>query len=165
MPTEPRTEAGATDRAWPVLPQVYAANCRTAEWAVPDRPTTVFCLSRTLPGPDVYDRARAPLSGVLHRPFTYWESADPVTLLDRLVQEISDCATREQTVVHCTLGLDRTGVVALALLLRDASGLGDALRRYQARGVRLPREDAMDVLTRYAHGEPWTARKEAGHAH
>ncbi|MGW1892192.1 tyrosine-protein phosphatase [Streptomyces sp. NPDC002004] len=165
MPTEPLAGTSAADRAWSVLPNVLVASSRAEAWTLPAGPTTVVCLSRTLPGADVYGRSGTPLHRVLHRPFTYWESEAPVTLLDDLVREISDRAARERTLVHCTLGLDRTGVVALALLLGRTGTLDEALRRYRARGVRLPREDAMDVLTSYAHRTPRTGNEGTGHAH
>lgn len=164
MSTEPHTDRVAL-RAWPVVSNVYVAGRDPASWALPDRPTTVFCLSRSLPEPGLYARAGLLPRRVRHRPFTYWESETPVTLLDDLVGEISRCASREQTLVHCTLGLDRTGVVALALLLRSSPSLSDALHRYRPRGVRLPRQDALDVLTRYAEHKHRTEPEEAGHAH
>ncbi|MFE7974558.1 tyrosine-protein phosphatase [Streptomyces shenzhenensis] len=165
MSTEPLADPGAPHRAWPVVSNVYVAGRHPASWALPARPTTVFCLSRSLLEPELYDRAGLSPRRVLHRPFTYWESEAPVTLLDDLVREISRHASREQTLVHCTLGLDRTGVVALALLLKRVPTLGDALHRYRARGVRLPRRDALDVLTRYAEHKHRTEPEEAGRAH
>ncbi|MFJ3234650.1 tyrosine-protein phosphatase [Streptomyces sp. NPDC086787] len=165
MPTESLAGTSTADRAWPVLPNVLVAGVRTESWELPPGPTTVVCLSRTLPDADVYDRAGTPPRKLLHRPFTYWESEAPVTLLGDLVREISGLAARERTLVHCTLGLDRTGVVALALLLGRTGTLDEALRRYRARGVRLPRQDAMDVLTSYAHHTPRTTNEGTGHAH
>ncbi|WP_406841532.1 tyrosine-protein phosphatase (plasmid) [Streptomyces sp. AHU1] len=156
MPTESLAGTSTADRAWPVLPNLLVAGARTEAWELPPGPITVVSLSRTPLDADVYARAATPPLRVLHRPFTYWESKAPVTLLDSLVQEISVLAARERTLVHCTLGLDRTGVVALALLLRHTGTLNEALRRYRARGVRLPRQDAMDVLTSYAHRAPTT---------
>ncbi|MGW3957414.1 protein-tyrosine phosphatase family protein [Streptomyces sp. NPDC004752] len=165
MSTELRADPAAPHRAWPVVPNVYVAGRACASWALPARPTTVFCLSRSLPEPELYDRAGLSPGRVLHRPFTYWESGAPVALLDDLVREISRRASGEQTLVHCTLGLDRTGVVALALLMRRVRTLDEAFERYRARGVRLPRQDALDVLIRYVADHHRTEPEEAGHAY
>ncbi|NJQ01083.1 hypothetical protein [Streptomyces zingiberis] len=165
MSTDPHGDPCTPDRAWPVVPGIYVAGRDSASWVLPARPTTVFCLSRTLPGPELYERAGLSPDRVLHRPFTYWESEAPVALLDDLVGEISLQTGPAQTLIHCTLGLDRTGVVALALLLRHFRTLDEAFARYQARGVRLPRHDALNVLTRYAEHHHRTESEEAGHAH
>ncbi|MGW2376306.1 MULTISPECIES: tyrosine-protein phosphatase [Kitasatospora] len=147
-PVWPADTSGDADRAWRVLPGIFAAGVRADAWDLPDRPTEVVCLSRTVP--KVYDRSTRKIVRVHHRPFTYWESADPAGLLGELVEEIRDLAPGRQLILHCTLGLDRTGVVALALLVRQGLTVDQAVAAYRTRRVRLPALDALDVFLSYA---------------
>nr|WP_255519057.1 tyrosine-protein phosphatase [Kitasatospora sp. SID7827] len=57
--------------------------------------------------------------------------------------------SRRPLLAHCLLGLDRAGLLALAILTASGDTPAQALTRYAERGVRLPDGQAMDLLTRY----------------
>lgn len=136
-------------RAWPVSPQLYLAGADTQEWDLGVPQVTVVCLRRRIPCLADY----GPIGGhviVLHRPFPYWELPDPLEVLECLAAEVSALAHRGVTVVHCALGLDRTAVVGLAVLILTGLDFDTAYARYALRGVRPPRADALALVAAFA---------------
>ncbi|MFE5868793.1 tyrosine-protein phosphatase [Streptomyces roseifaciens] len=137
--------------AWPVIAgKAFVAGAQVSQWALPCFPSAVVCLRRRPPQAADYPAEWRGLT-VWHLPLTYWQDgpvADPVARLRTVVEAV--CRSGKPVVVHCALGLDRAGIVALALLLSSGLPLPQALQRYRMRGVRLPDNEAMCVLRQFA---------------
>jgi len=138
----------STAAAWPLRPGLYVAGGCPEDWDLPQRPGTVVSLRRRAPHLPDYGALRPPV--LLHRPWPYWQLPDPVGVLHDLVAEIEPAAEAGVVVAHCALGLDRAPVAVMAVLLHAGRTWPQVLAGYEQRGVRLPRSDALDVLSAYA---------------
>jgi len=154
MSSEPQEGSGP---AWPVLDGVFVAGARAQTWALACPPATVLCLRRRRPQLSDYPARWQQDLVLLHWPLTYWQTDQPVQRLHTTVELVA--ALPKPLVAHCALGLDRAGMVALAVLVNSGLPLSQALDRYRCRGVRLPEDAAMAVLTQFAHpqaeGRTW----------
>ncbi|MFG2697209.1 tyrosine-protein phosphatase [Kitasatospora sp. NPDC048407] len=144
------TPAGSEPaRPWQVLPGFHISSAATAR-TLPEQPATVLCLRRRPPQPGDYPAtwAAPPATDIRHLPLPYWDE----TALPRLHQAVHTVQHSPHPVLaHCLLGLDRAGLLALAVLIARGDTPDQALARYTDRGVRLPDGQAMNLLTRYAH--------------
>lgn len=95
---------------------------------------------------------------VLHRPFAYWDDDVPVETFAKIIEDTAELASDPaRTLIHCRLGLDRCGIVAIAILMRLLGcSLSQAIKHYaEIRHARLPRPDALIFLWTYtASSEP-----------
>jgi hypothetical protein len=127
-----------------VLPNLYVGPFPESSTIIPADVHVVLNLSR---------ESTPPPAGVVscHMPFCYWELDEPIYLLCKLCNLIQKWQTLKKCVlVHCRLGLDRTGIVTLSFLVHSGMTPGDALRFYRTtRNCRLPRSDAMIVFWKY----------------
>lgn len=140
-----------SDPAWPVLDGVFVAGAHARTWALVRPPTTALCLRRRRPQLSDYPPQWRQGLALVHWPLTYWQTDRPVQQLQTAVELVA--ALRAPLVVHCALGLDRAGMVALAVLVSSGLLLPQALDHYRSRGVRLPEDGAMAVLTQFAHNQ------------
>lgn len=140
---------GDAAAAWPVIPgRLWIAGAQVASWNLPVPPATVLCLRRRVPLPVDYPeswRRRGLL--MYHLPLRYWEDNHPHQVLRAAVDLIA--VAHPPIVAHCALGLDRAGIVALAVLIASGLTPRQARHRYHARGVRHPDDQAMKVLARF----------------
>jgi hypothetical protein len=94
-------------------------------------------------------RAVPPPARAAHLPFCYWLESDPLSRLDQILSCIGDAlAEGSRVLVHCRLGIDRTGIVILAHLFGIYGDVEESIAAYRAAraGVPLPRADAMTVF-------------------
>jgi hypothetical protein len=126
---------------------VYVGSADPGSWDRMHRvPDIMVSLRRSLePVP-----LRIPVAS-LHMPFAYWEP-EAEQRLDEIMIVVARLRRDGLTVgVHCWHGIDRSGVVALAVLMSEGISLDAAVEAYlRARGVRLPDGAWRPVLQRWA---------------
>lgn len=127
-----------------VLPNLYAGAFPRSAELIPAHIHVILNLSR---------EASSSPTEVLncHLPFCYWELRKPIYYLNNLCNFIYNCQRLDRNVlVHCRLGLDRTGIVILGFLVLCGMNPNDAIWFYlNARRCRPPRNDAMVVFWDY----------------
>jgi hypothetical protein len=144
--------------AWRVGEQeVFVAGAAVAAWALPRQPATVVCLRRRAPETGDYPlQWRRHGLTVVHHPLSYWCTRTAVDALRSGVDAVR--AAVHPVVSHCALGLDRAGLLALAVLISSGLTLTRSLELYRTRGVRLPDAEAMAVLHVFAR-ETWQGQQ------
>jgi protein-tyrosine phosphatase len=120
---------------------------------IPLRTSIVVNLSRTSHPVDLK------LEGirVVHQPLTYWETSEPWQLLERVRSDVKlELDRGERVFVHCRLGVDRSGILALAYLATHLNSAVKAIDWYKKLrpNTPMPRNDAMMVFQSW-----WEARK------
>jgi hypothetical protein len=156
----PRGESSAGVSPFEVVPGVFIGCADPASWTRAGvRPGLVVSLRRSMqplfsPGPGLR---------ILHHPLPYWDIAAPHQTL-RVVVDLACEAARNGVVaaVHCYAGIDRSGLFAQALLVRQLGSLDDAVAVYaRRRPVPAPSDPAPAVLREFFAGESWTAETRA----
>jgi hypothetical protein len=130
---------------WAVLPGCLDIASADGLPDVPYVPATVLCLRRRPPHTSDYPAAWNS-TAIQHLPLTYWTD-DALPRLHQAVHLALACPG--PVLAHCALGLDRCGLLALAVHVYRGASLAGALSHYRARGVRLPEAQAMNLLSHY----------------
>ncbi|CUI05718.1 tyrosine-protein phosphatase [Massilia sp. P8910] len=123
-----------------VLPGIWISGAPNPEELLAIGPNKIVCLCRT--------PVATGFAETLQLPFPFWEmsAARIEDTLARIVDFLqkSDAGV---SLIHCRLGRDRSGFVALSLLLRSGDSLSAAIARYKRDTRRpLPRFGAIHLL-------------------
>jgi hypothetical protein len=123
-----------------VLPGVWISGEPTQDELRAIGPDKIVCLCRTA--------VETGFADTLHVPFPFWEMSE-VSIAHALRRIIDFLPEPDDAVslIHCRLGRDRSGFVALSLLLRSCDNLSQAISRYKCQTRRpLPRFGAIHML-------------------
>lgn len=128
-----------------VVRDVYVGPANLQAWKGILERVDVFISLRRSPDRLVADERRYHLI-----PMPYWEMATPHHRLREILSVVLEARSQGETVgVHCWAGLDRSGLVALAVLMDDGASFDEAISDYVVRrGQPLPRGSFREILER-----------------